>query len=160
MQSNEWQGERRPQGDLAEIAAQIDEVTVGHPEKKAKFCKHIQKVIEEAEKYGQYLRSQWQKAKKSGLIYYDEKKDKEDWSWWTAYSNDFMMGRPVYFSGDECLDVQFYILGKPKPDPLSYLCSMIWGAVGQPYEGLELLDYQFVLLAIIHDAQNWRASAS
>jgi len=34
---------------------------------------------------------------------------------------------------------------------------MIWGAVGQPYEGLELLDYQFVLLAIIYDAQNWQA---
>jgi Schlafen, AlbA_2 len=175
MQSNESQGQRRRQGDLAEIAAQIDEVTVGHPEKKAKFCKRIQKVIQEAENYGRYLRDEWQKAKalgpaerpttlaeyekakETGLTYYDEKKDKEEWFWWTAHSNDFMMGRPVYFSGDECLHVQFYIRGKPKPDPLSYLCSMIWGAVGQPYERLERLDYQFVLLAIIHDAQNWQA---
>ncbi|MHC4488581.1 MAG: hypothetical protein ACYSW7_05305 [Planctomycetota bacterium] len=157
MQSNESQGQRHPQGYVAEIASQIAEVIVGHPEKKAKFCTHIQKVIHEAENYAQYLRGEWQKAKETGLTYYDEKKDKQEWSWWTAYSNDFMRGHPVYFTGDECLTVQFYIRGKPEPDPLSYLHSMIWGAVGQAYEGLDLLDYQFTLLAIIHDAQNWQA---
>lgn len=142
---------------LDEVANQINELIVGHPANKAKFHEHIEKIIREAEKYGQYLRSVWQKAKKAGLTHYDENKDKKKWFWWTAYSNDWSWGECVYFDNDEWLNVQFYIEGEPKLDPLAYLHSMIWGSVGQVYEGLELLDYQFVLLAIIHDAQNWQA---
>ncbi|HUV67047.1 MAG TPA: hypothetical protein VMW24_24380, partial [Sedimentisphaerales bacterium] len=107
MQSNESQGQRHPQGDLAKIAAQIDEVTVGRPEKKAKFCTHIQKVIHEAENYGQYLRGEWQKAKDAGWTQYDENKREPEWflwscpSWWSCHG--------FYFSDDEWLQVYFYI---------------------------------------------------
>jgi hypothetical protein len=142
---------------LVDIWNQINAIIIGHPAKKDKFHKHIQKVIREAENYGKYLHSQWQKAKKAGLVSYDEnKKNEKEWTWWTVFSKDFN-GHCVYFNDDEFLDVYFYIKGKAKPDPLRYLSSMIWGARGQEYEGLELLDYQFTLLAIIHDAQSWQA---
>jgi len=157
MQLNESQKQLHPKKYLAEVSEQINEFIVGHLVKKNKFCKHIGKVIREAEKYGQYLQDEWQKAKEAGLTRYDEKKDKQKWFWWNAFTNNWDIGECVYFVGDEGLDVTFYIEGKPKPDPLCYLSSMIWGCIGQEYEGLERLDYQFVLLAIIHDAQNWQA---
>lgn len=121
------------------------------------MIKHTEKVIQKAEEYGQYLRTEWQKAKEAGLTQHDNNKGGEEWFWWTAHMNDFMSGECVYFAYEECLDAQFYMNEKPKLDPLSYLSSMIWGSVGEDYNGLELLDYQFVLLAIIHDAQNWQA---
>jgi hypothetical protein len=144
---------------LDEVSKQINEFIVGCPANKNKFCKHIKKVIRKAEEYGQYLRAEWQKAKKAGLTQYDENKDKEKWFWWTALSNDWMWGKLVYFANifEDDVYVGFYTEGKPKQDPLAYLRNMIWGSVGQVYEGLELLDYQFVLLAIIYDAQNWQA---
>jgi hypothetical protein len=142
---------------LDDVAEKVNELIVGYPANKNIFCEHIEKVIRKAEEYGQYLRAEWEKAKKAGLTQYDENKDEGKWTWWTAYANDWMWGECVYFSDAECLRVQFYMEGKPKPDPLHYLSSMIWGCVGQVYEGLELLDYQFLLLAIIHDAQNWKA---
>jgi len=142
---------------LAEIADKIGEALINNPQLKTSMIKHAEKVIQKAEEYGQYLRTEWQKAKEAGLTQHDENKDEEEWSWWTAYSKDWSSGECVYFADDESLCVQFYIKGKPKPDPLSYLHSMIWGSVGEDYVGLELLDYQFVLLAIIHDAQNWQA---
>jgi len=143
---------------LDEVANKISELIVGYPVNKTIFCQHIGKIIQkEAEKYEQYLRAEWQRAKEAGLTQFDENKDEDKWFWWTAYSQDRWKDKTVYFTIDECFDVQFYIEGKPKPDPLSYLHSMIWGSVGQVYEGLELLDYQFILLAIIHDAHNWQA---
>lgn len=155
MQLNESQG--FPNEYLDKVSKQINEFIVDYSANKNKFCKHIEKVIREAEEYGKYLWTEWQKAKEAKSTQYDEDKDKGKWFWWTAYTNDWMTNDSVYFADDECLDVQFYIEGKPKQDPLGYLSSMIWGCVGQDYEGLELLDYQFVLLAIIHDAQNWQA---
>ena len=142
---------------LAEIANETDKAIANNPQLKSSMIKHIEKVIQKAEEYGQYLRTEWQKAKEAGLTQHDENKDKEKWFWWTAWGQDNWQGKLVYFADDEFLDVQFYIEGKPKPDPLGYLSSMIWGSRGQDYEGLELLDYQFVLLSIIHDAQNWQA---
>jgi hypothetical protein len=157
MQLSKSQKQLYPKNFLAEVSEQINEFIVGHPVKKNKFCKHIGKVIREAEKYGQYLQDEWQKAKEAGLTRCDEKKDKQKWFFWSAFTNDWMVGDSVYFAGGEYSGVQFYMEGKPKPDPLCYLSSMIWACVGQEYEGLERLDYQFVLLAIIHDAQNWQA---
>lgn len=142
---------------LDEVAKEINELIVGYPANKNIFCKHIGKVIQKAEEYGQYLRAEWQRAKEAGLTQYDENKEEGKWFWWTAWAQDNWKGKLVYFSGDEFLGVQFYIEGKPKPNPLGYLHSMIWGSVGQVYNGLELFDYQFVLLAIIHDAQSWQA---
>ncbi len=142
---------------LGEIANEIGEAFINNPQLKSAMIKHTEKVIQKAEEYGQYLRTEWQKAKEAGLMQHDENKDKEKWSWWTALSKDWQWGEGVYFADNESLGVQFYIKGKPKPDPLSYLSSMVWGSVGEDYNGLELLDYQFVLLAIIHDAQNWQA---
>lgn len=156
-QSNESQKQVHPQEYLARISDQIDELIIGHPERKRKFCKHVKIVIQEAEKYGRYLREQCEKAKKAGLTRNDENKRKPEWFWWTAYVNDFIGGYSVYFTDEECLNVQFYIKGKPKADPLCYLGSMIWASRGRGYEGLELLDYQFIILAIIHDAQSWQA---
>ena len=156
IQLNESQKSLPPSDYLHKISKQINGFIVGCPANKNKFCKHIKKVIQKVEEYGKYLRTEWQRAKELGLTQWDENKDKEKWFWWTAYTNDRMEGEGVYFADDEC-GVQFYIEGKPEPDPLGYLSSMIWGCVGQDYEGLELLDYQFVLLAIIHDAQNWQA---
>jgi hypothetical protein len=141
---------------LVKVSDQISKLISGNEKNKNIFCEHISKVIKEAEKHGQYLRAEWQKAREAGLTQYDENKGKGKWSWWTAYSNDaFAPGGCVYFA--ESIGIQFYIEGKPKSDPLAYLSSMLWGSVGQVYEGLTLLDYQFVLLAIIHDAQNWQA---
>jgi len=133
-----------------DVSNQINAIIVGHPTKKNKFCKHIQKVIREAEKYWQYLQDERQKSKGT------EHKKKDKWFLYDAFLMDWEMGECVYFAGEESF-VQFYMEEKPKPDPLSYLHSMIWSAVGQEYEGLELLDYQFILLAIIHDAQNLTA---
>ena len=151
MQLNESQRKLQPNQYFTDVWEQINEIIVGHPVKKDKFRKRISKVIGEAEKYWQYLQDQRQKSKD----FSDEMKDK--WFLWDAFLNDWEMGECVYFAGDEDLFVQFYMEEKPKPDPLSYLYSMIWGAVGQEYEGLEVLDYQFILLAIIHDVQNWQA---
>lgn len=156
-QLNESQKSLPPGDYLDEVSKQINEFIVGCPANKNKFCEHIEKVIKRAEEYREYLRTEWQKAKEAKLTQYDEGKDEKKWLWWNAFSDDWEMGECVYFANDECLDVQFYIEGKPKRDPLCYLSSMIWGCVGQDYEGLELLDYQFVLLAIIHDAQNCQA---
>ena len=142
---------------LGEIANEIGEVLINNPQLKSSMISHTEKVIQEAEKYRQYLRTEWQKAKEAGLTQQDENIDEEKWFWWTAYLNDWGMGKSVYFAGNESKDVQFYIKGKSKPDPLNYLSSMIWGSAGGDYNGLALLDYQFVLLAIIHDAQSWRA---
>ncbi len=142
---------------LAEIAGEIGEALINNPQLKSSMIEHAEKVIQKAEEYGQYLRTEWQKAKEAGLTQHDENKDNGKWSWWTAYSKDWSRGKGVYFDSNESMDVQFYIEGKPKPDPLSYLSSMIWGSVAEDYNGLELLDEQFVLLAIIHDAQNWQA---
>jgi hypothetical protein len=142
---------------LDDVSKQITEFVADCPANKNKFCKHIKNVIQKAEKYGQYLRAEWQKAKQAGLTQYDKNKDKEKWFFWTALSNGWSYGECVYFAYEELFGVQFYIEGKPKPDPLAYLRSMIYGSVGQVYEGLELLDYQFVLLAIIHDWESWKA---
>jgi hypothetical protein len=86
------------------------------------------------------------------------------WTWMlNAYSK---ISQQTYFTINELYrrsenkiptSAQFYIKGKPKPDPINYLYSMVWGSRGQDYKGLELLDYQFTLLAIIHDAQSWQA---
>jgi hypothetical protein len=128
---------------------------VGQPANKSKFCEHIEKVIREAEKYKQYLQVKWQQAQKAGLTQYDESKDKDKWTWWNQSGYDFM-GDSVYFA--EFLSAYFYIEGKPEPDPLGYLYSMLYGCRGgQICDGLELLDYQYILLAIIHDAQSWKA---
>jgi len=142
---------------LAEIANEIGKALINNPQLESSMVKHIKKVIQEAEEYGQYLRDEWKRAKETGLTQYDESKDENKWYWWTAYAKDGMSGQCVYFANDVCLNVQFYMEGKPKPDPLSYLYSMIYGCIGEDYDGLELLDYQFVLLSIIHDAQNWQA---
>jgi len=144
-------------GFLGEVADEIGAALINNPQLEFSMISRTEKVIQKAEDYGQYVRTEWQMAKEAGRTLYDEDKDKEKWFWWTAYSNDFMLGRSVYFANDESMRVQFYIQGKPKPDPLSYLLSMIWGSVGEAHGALELLDYQFVLLAIIHDAQNWQA---
>lgn len=157
MQLNGSQRQLNVSDYLAEVSDEINGFVVGYPANKDKFCKHIGKVVREAEKYGQYLRDEWQKAKEAGLTQYKDKKDKQEWSWWVARTNDWMNGESVYFADDEKWYVQFYIEGETKPDPLYYLSSMIWVCVGREYEGLERLDYQFVLLAIIHDAQNLTA---
>jgi hypothetical protein len=133
---------------LNDISNQINELIVGQPANKSKFREHIEKVIREAEKYRQYLLEQWQQAKDAGLTQYDKNKDKGKWTWLlNAYSDTC---KHTYFTEDErygkkeIRPVQFYIEGEPEPDPLTYLCGMLWGCVGQVYEGLELLDYQFV----------------
>ncbi|MBC8218608.1 MAG: hypothetical protein H8E73_09095 [Planctomycetes bacterium] len=140
---------------LADVSNRINELIVGHlPATKDTFCKHIAKVLREAEGYRQYLRDEWQKAREAGLTQHDDKKDKKEWFWWTAYLNDLL---GVYYSAhDESLGAHFYIEGKPKADPLRYLHSMIWACGRQKPEGLEEIDYQYVLLAIIHDAQTWQ----
>jgi hypothetical protein len=146
---------------LDEVSNQINELIVGQPKNKNKSRKHIGKVILEAEKYRQYLLEQSQKAKEAGWVLYDENKDTNEWTWSLNAYNDIC--KHTYFTEDERFckkempPIQFYIKGKPEPNPLDYLNSMIWGSVGQVYEGFDILDYQFVLLAIIHDAQNWQA---
>lgn len=146
---------------LDEVSNQTNELIVGRPKNKNKFRKHIEKVILEAEKYRQYLLQQSQKAKKAGWVLYDENKNTKEWTWSLNTFNDICTH--IYFTEDERFckkdipTIQFYIKGKPEPNPLDYLDSMIWGSVGQVYEGFEILDYQFVLIAIIYDAQNWQA---
>jgi len=157
MQSNRSQRQPHPEAYLDDVSYQINGFVVGYPANKDKFCKHIGKVMRQAEKHGQYLRDEWQKAKEAGLTQYKDKEGKQGWFWWVARTNDWMGGESVYFDDDEHMRVQFYIEGEPKADPLSYLSNMIWVCGGQEYEGITRLDYQFVLLAIIHDAQNWQA---
>ena len=88
-------------------------------------------------------------------------KSKDEWFVWDGLFYDWGMESYVYFASDDrlddCLEVHFYMEREREPDPLSYLHSMICASVGRKYEGLELLDYQFILLAIIHDAQSWSA---
>lgn len=138
---------------LADASQRIYKI-VSIPANKDKLCKHITKVIQEAERYQKYLLSELDKAKKAGLTSHDSNIDKNKWFFWTSRSNDaFTLQGRVYFEDY----AQFYIEGQPAQDPLNYLVSMLWGAVGQPYDGLNLQDYQAVLLACIHDAQNWQA---
>lgn len=156
MSVNKSQDYYHPSHYLADVSDKINNLVVGNESNQKQFCRHISKVIRKAEKYGQYLRTEWKKAKEAGLTQYDEKKD--GGKWWVDHIND-KVGKEgcIYFADKEFLDVHFYMKEKPKPDPLCYLSSMLWGSVGEIYEGLENLDYQFVLLAIIHDAQNWNA---
>jgi len=148
----------RPEDYLAEVSVQVNKLIIGNEKNKNKFRKHISKVVKEFEKHMRYLRAKYEKAKKTGLTIYDKNKNNDKrWSLWNARADDFYPGN-IYFADDnEWLKVYFYIEGKLKPDPLDYLRSMILGSVGQVYEGLEVLDYQYLLLAIIHDARNWQA---
>ena len=148
---------------LSDIARQVGERILDDTNKRL-FKKHIVKVIIEAEKYRQYLHAEQKKAKAKGLTQYDENRSggvywlrgHEGWFWWTPERDlDKLPYSGVYFP--DIFDSFFYIEGDPKPDPLDYLISMVFGCVGQEYNGLECLDYQFVLLAIIHDAQSWQA---
>jgi len=154
---NKSKGYSHPAHYLADVSGQINVLIIGNEKNRKIFCRHISKVIKAAEKYEQYLLDELQKAKKAGLTHYDENKAKDKWTWWVDRTYDGIDGRTVYFANHKIFDAQFYIRGEPKPDPLDYLYSMLWGSVGEVYEGLERLDYQFVLLAIIHDAQNWQA---
>lgn len=164
---------------LVGIWNQINVIVVGRPAKKDKFCKHIQKVIRKAEKYRKYLQDERQKSK-DAFLYWDSllnQHDLEEYVYingdespffeyslkhelqpflYSVYDMDREWGHNVYFPDNECLDT-FYMKYPPKPGPLDYLLSMILGIYEQEYEkyeGLELLDYQFTLLAIIHDAQS------
>jgi hypothetical protein len=47
-----------PRNYLAEVSVQINELIVGNEKNKDKFCEHIGKVMQKAEKYGQYLRDE------------------------------------------------------------------------------------------------------
>ena len=61
---------------LAAIADEIGEALINNPQLNSSMIKHIEKVIQKAEEYGQYLRAEWQNAKEAGLTQHDENKDK------------------------------------------------------------------------------------
>lgn len=141
------------QSFLSDIAEQVDELIVGKTNKSL-FKTHAVKVIKKAEKYNDYIHAEYNKAKKQNLLSYKEK-PKGDYYWFSSLS--LTTDQTTWFDYFENEIVVFWSKGKLNPDPLDYLFRMIWGCAGVKYRELELLDYQLVLLAIIHDAQNWQA---
>lgn len=135
-------------------ASQIDELVVGKQQARDVFVKHIDKVMAEAEKYRKYLQAEYHKAKKAKRTLHADQPKSDGWYWYTAWSK----GTTYYFDGEGTERwATFWMRGKPKLDPLDYLKSMVLGCVGQMCKTLEIIDYQFTLLSIIHDAQRWAA---
>ncbi|UCF16443.1 MAG: hypothetical protein JSW59_03095, partial [Phycisphaerales bacterium] len=120
--------------------------------------KHTDKVCKRAKKCSKFLHTEYAKAKKAGFVVHD-KKPEGDYRWFSSYS--FTTGCTAdfdYFGGQM---VAFWMEG-PLIDPLDYVDSMIRG-----YQDVlpkrasfltrckmpTLLDYQYFLLACIHDSQ-------
>ena len=53
--------------------------------------------------------------------------------------------------------VSFYMTRPPELDPLDYVFSMARGEPGEQHENLTILDYQYFILACIHDCQCYAA---
>lgn len=143
---------------LSDVVVQVDKLILKKGAKRL-FQKHLDKVFREAVKYGKYLNAEYNKAKEKGLIRYEEQPScgGKDWHWYTASPGNTT---PEYFMDDE--DVLagwacFWMQGPPKLDPLSFLFSMARGCVGKQHENLALLDYQYVIVACIHDQNSWVA---
>lgn len=137
--------------DYIEIVAQeVDELVVGNDKVRKRFEEHVQKVLSEAEKYGEYLRGEYNEAKQKGYTTNNNKPDGEDWYWYSAYNKR----TTEHFAGEM---VTFWMKGKPKIDPLNFVYAMAHGSAGKLNENLNLLDYQYFLVTCIHDAQRWVA---
>jgi len=135
---------------IAHVAQEVDNLVIGNDQVRERFTEHVQKVLSEADKYGEYLRAEYNKAKKKGYTKHDEKPEEENWYWYSAYSK----GTTYHFGGEMAT---FWMKGEPKTDPLSFVHSMARGSVGKLHENLTLLDYQYFLVTCIHDAQRWAA---
>lgn len=135
---------------LSHVAEEIDKLVVGKDEVRGRFTEHAQKVLSEADKYGEYLQAEYNKAKKKGYTKHDERPEGKGWYWYSAYGQ----GTTDHFGGEM---VTFWMRGEPKTDPLSFVHSMVLGCVGRLHENLNLLDCQYFLITCIHDAQRWVA---
>ena len=129
-------------------------MSVSKQQAKGIFVKHIDKVMVEAEKYRKCIQAEYHKAKKAKHTLHADQPKGDEWYWYTAWGKC----TTYYFDGEGKEQwATFWMRGKPKLDPLDYLKSMVLGCVGQMCKTLEIIDYQFTLLSIIHDAQRWTA---
>jgi len=120
-----------------------------YPKANAVFKKHIDRIITAAERYGEWLRAEYKKAEKRGLT--DLRKQLHGKGYRTFLCSGWDW-RDVFF---ETAGGQRYlwIKGEPRPNPLDYLRSMVWGRISKPPCGISLLDYQYFLAACIYDSQ-------
>ena len=120
-----------------------------YPKANAVFKKHIDRIITAAERYGEWLRAEYKKAEKRGLT--DLRKQLHGKGYRTFICSGWDW-RDVFF---ETAGGQRYlwIKGEPRPNPLDYLRSMVWGRISKPPRGISLLDYQYFLVACIYDSQ-------
>ena len=144
--------------DFAEFlewtAERVDELVIGKQQAKDAFVKHIGKLMAEAEGYQEYLQAEYRKAKKAKRILHADKPKGNDWNWYSASGSLGSNLKTYYFDNGEAY---FWTQGKLKLDPLDYLGSMAYGCRGQEHSALDLIDYQFAFLGIIHDMQRIRA---
>jgi len=104
-----------------------------------------------AEKYGEYLQSEYNKANEKGYTRNNNKPDGEDWYWYSAYNK----GTTEHFGGEM---VTLWMKGEPKPNPLNFVYAMARGSAGKLNENLIiLLDYQYFLVTCIQNEQRWAA---
>ncbi|MFC1634141.1 hypothetical protein ACFL5Z_04815 [Planctomycetota bacterium] len=143
---------------LRDIATQVDSL-IHNKNGKSLFQKHIDNMFREAEEYRKYLHAEYKKASKKGFTEsYDNKpKDCDCWHWYSTNKNT-----NEYFMDDNDLDfssfpVCFWMKEQPKLDPLSYAYSMARGTTDRQHQNLALLDYQYFILACIHDCQRCAA---
>jgi len=162
---------------LAEVANKLNEAIISNPQLKSSIIKHIDKVMKEAQKYKDYLNRKYNEAKKKGLLTEDPIPKGKNWYFCDSFDTvpskpkvhisgepDIVHVSDLYFDDDviaevKAVKVRFWMKGMPDPDPFDYLESMVMARVGSLYKGLELIDYQSTLLAIIYDAQNWQAGS-
>lgn len=147
-------------------ANQVDESVVGNQQVKDVFVKHTDKVMTKAKKYQKYIQSKYREAQKAGhtanmkitpienvkdglkVFLQDKRPEGDGWIW---YSNS---DTPYYFDGQRA---SFWMQGEPNLDPLDYLKRMFYNCKAQMGKVLELVDYQYASLTIIHDLQRWQA---
>ncbi len=135
---------------ITHVAQEVDNLIIGNDEVEKRFTTHVQKVLTEVEKYGEYIRVEYNKAKEKGYTKHDEKPEGEDWNWYSAFNK----GTIYHFGGEM---VTFWMKEKPKTNPMSFVNSMAVGCIGKLHENLTLLDYQYFFLTCVHDAQRWVA---
>ena len=142
------------ESSLNDIATQVDSLILAN-NTKSLFETHIDNVFREAKKYRKYIRAEYEKARKNP----------KDCDCFWKYRPDevaveyFVNDKSAVYN-DETMQVTEVLFPRPKDqklDPLSYVYSMARGTTGKQHENLTLLDYQYFILACIHDCQRGAA---
>jgi hypothetical protein len=131
------------------VMYRVGNLITAFPKANSVFKKHIEKVLTAAKIYGKRLQAEYKKAEKRRLT--DSKKQTNGKDYQAVVCSDGEWA-DVFFETPD-IKRSFRTKGKPKPNPLHYLRSVVWGQIGKTPRGISLLDYQYFLVACIYDSQ-------